>query len=195
VLWVFPSGYPNVYATFVSRNGYSQFVELALPIALWRALREGWRSCVRDLRRHPFWLGDRPRHRAQGRFSALRKLLAMLAIGLVKRGTGNRPALPPTTAMLLIVPCWRQHHYCCWMGAGLAALAGESPVRDAPGVPSGCGGHGEDRPLTATAWEPFLWSTHDTRSLTHRSTFTSIMLITTGRSLPPTVEFLSCCWF
>jgi len=31
-------------ATFPYYNNYAQFVELALPIALWRALREGWRS-------------------------------------------------------------------------------------------------------------------------------------------------------
>jgi O-antigen ligase len=44
VLWLFDSGYPDVYATFPSYNNYAQFIELALPIALWRALREGWRS-------------------------------------------------------------------------------------------------------------------------------------------------------
>ena len=44
VLWTFDSGYPDVYATFPSYNNYAQFIELALPIALWRALREGWKS-------------------------------------------------------------------------------------------------------------------------------------------------------
>jgi uncharacterized membrane protein YGL010W len=44
VLWYFPSGYTDVYATFPSYNNYAQFVEIALPIALWRGLREGWRS-------------------------------------------------------------------------------------------------------------------------------------------------------
>ena len=38
--WVFPTGYPAVYATFAYRNNYAQFVEIALPIALWRALRD-----------------------------------------------------------------------------------------------------------------------------------------------------------
>ena len=46
VLWLFPTGYPDVYATFPNANNFAQFVELALPIALWGALRgrsqAGW---------------------------------------------------------------------------------------------------------------------------------------------------------
>ncbi|MFZ0395928.1 MAG: O-antigen ligase family protein [Terracidiphilus sp.] len=38
VLWLFSSGYPDVYATFPNHNNYAQFVELALPIAVWWAL-------------------------------------------------------------------------------------------------------------------------------------------------------------
>jgi hypothetical protein len=41
VLWIFSSGYHDVYGTFPSYNNYAQFVELALPIALWFGLREG----------------------------------------------------------------------------------------------------------------------------------------------------------
>ncbi len=44
VLWMFPTGYPDVYATFPNHSNYAQFAELALPIALWRTLREGRRS-------------------------------------------------------------------------------------------------------------------------------------------------------
>jgi len=44
ILWTFSTGYPDVYATFPSYNNYAQFIELALPIALWRVLCEGWRS-------------------------------------------------------------------------------------------------------------------------------------------------------
>jgi len=44
VLWMFPTGYPEVFATFPSHNNYAQFMELALPIALWRAVRNGLRS-------------------------------------------------------------------------------------------------------------------------------------------------------
>ena len=44
VLWLFPTGYPDVFATFPNHSNYSQFAELALPIVLWRALREGKHS-------------------------------------------------------------------------------------------------------------------------------------------------------
>jgi hypothetical protein len=44
VLWIFPTGYPDVYGTFPNQNNYAQFVELALPIALWKTFRQGWRA-------------------------------------------------------------------------------------------------------------------------------------------------------
>jgi O-antigen ligase len=44
VLWIFPSGFGSVYATFPYRNNYTQFIEVSLPIALWWALRDGWRG-------------------------------------------------------------------------------------------------------------------------------------------------------
>ena len=44
VLWMFESGYPEVWGTVAYRNHYAQFVELALPVALWRAMfdRRRW---------------------------------------------------------------------------------------------------------------------------------------------------------
>ena len=44
VLWLFSTGYSPIYATFQNKNNYVQFVEVALPIALWGTVREGWRS-------------------------------------------------------------------------------------------------------------------------------------------------------
>ncbi len=44
VLWLFPTGYSPIYATFQNQNNYVQFVEVAFPIALWGAVRGGWRS-------------------------------------------------------------------------------------------------------------------------------------------------------
>jgi O-antigen ligase len=44
VLWFIPSGETLVYGTFASHNHYAQFVELALPIALWRGLQGGWQA-------------------------------------------------------------------------------------------------------------------------------------------------------
>lgn len=49
VFWIFDSGYQdNVLGPFVYRNKFAQFVELAFPIAIWRALT--------DRRRAPFWI-------------------------------------------------------------------------------------------------------------------------------------------
>jgi len=44
ILWLFPTGYLPIYATFQNKNNYVQFVEIALPIALWGAIRGGRRS-------------------------------------------------------------------------------------------------------------------------------------------------------
>lgn len=45
VLWVFQTPFTDqIYATFQNKNNYVQFVEIVLPIALWRAVRQGWRS-------------------------------------------------------------------------------------------------------------------------------------------------------
>lgn len=45
VLWLIPTDFDDyVYATFPYYNNYAQFIELALPVALWRATREGRHS-------------------------------------------------------------------------------------------------------------------------------------------------------
>jgi O-antigen ligase len=40
ILWLFPSPYPDVWGPFLSRNNFAQFLELALPAALWLGFRE-----------------------------------------------------------------------------------------------------------------------------------------------------------
>ncbi len=37
ILWIFPSPYPDAWGPFLSRNNFAQFLELTLPVALWRA--------------------------------------------------------------------------------------------------------------------------------------------------------------
>lgn len=105
VLWLFPTGYPDVYATFPSRNNYAQFVELALPIALWRALREGWRSWRYALAGGLLYgsvIGSASR---AGAALCTAELLTMMLIGLV-RLRDPETGLPTrsTAAMLLMVP-------------------------------------------------------------------------------------------
>lgn len=105
VLWIFPTGYPDVYATFPSYNNYAQFVELALPIALWRALREGWRSWWYALAGGLLYgsaIGSASR---AGAALCTAELVVMIAIGLV-RLRDPETGLPTrsTTAMLVMVP-------------------------------------------------------------------------------------------
>ncbi len=105
VLWLFPTGYPDVYATFPSYNNYAQFVELALPIALWRALREGWHSWWYALSGGLLYgsvIGSASR---AGAALCTAELLVMMVIGLV-RLRDPETGLPTrsTTAMLLMVP-------------------------------------------------------------------------------------------
>ena len=105
VLWIFSTGYPDVYATFPSYNNYAQFVELALPIALWRALREGWRSWWYALAGGILYGSVIGAASRAGAALCTAELLAMLAIGLV-RLRDPETGLPTrsTTAVLVMVP-------------------------------------------------------------------------------------------
>jgi len=105
VLWMIPSGYPEVFATFGSYNAYALFVELALPIALWRALREGWRSWWYVPAGGLLYASVIGAASRAGSVLCTAELLAMLTIGLV-RLRDPETGLPtrPTTAMLLMVP-------------------------------------------------------------------------------------------
>jgi O-antigen ligase len=105
VLWIFDSGYPDVYATFPSHNNYAQFIELALPIALWRALREGWRSWWYALSGGLLYgsvIGSASR---AGAALCTAEVLTMMVIGLVKL-RDPETGLPSrsTTSMVLMVP-------------------------------------------------------------------------------------------
>jgi O-antigen ligase len=37
VLWIFPNAYPDSWGPFLNRDNFAQFLELALPVALWLA--------------------------------------------------------------------------------------------------------------------------------------------------------------
>jgi O-antigen ligase len=40
ILWTFDAAYPDIWGPFLSRNNFAQFLELAMPVALWFGLRE-----------------------------------------------------------------------------------------------------------------------------------------------------------
>lgn len=105
VFWIFPTGYSKVYATFPSPNSYAQFVELALPIALWYALRAGGRRS--------WWYGTAggilyasaigSASRAGAALCTV-EVLAILAIGWVKlRDPETRLRTRSTTAAFVMI--------------------------------------------------------------------------------------------
>ena len=105
VLWFFDSGYLDVYASFPSYNNYAQFIELALPIALWRAVREGWRSwwyVISGGLLYGSVIGSASR---AGAALCTAELLVMMVISLVKLRDpkSGRPSRS-TVSMVLMVP-------------------------------------------------------------------------------------------
>jgi len=105
VLWIFPSGYPTVCATFQSANSYAQFIEIALPIALWRALREGWRSWWYVLAGGILYASVIGSASRAGTALCTAELLAMLVIGLVKlRDPVTGLPKRSTSAVLVMIP-------------------------------------------------------------------------------------------
>lgn len=105
VLWIFSSGYHDVYGTFPSYNNYAQFVELALPVALWYGLREGprvwWYRGAAGLL-YGSAIGSASR---AGAALCTVELLAMLWIGWRaqrRQGTSIRGRISP--AALAVIP-------------------------------------------------------------------------------------------
>jgi O-antigen ligase len=105
VLWIFSTGYPDVFATFQNQNNYAQFTELALPIALWRALREGWRSWWYSLSGGLLYASVIASASRAGAAICTAELLTMLAIGLAKlRNPKTGFPSRSTAATLVIIP-------------------------------------------------------------------------------------------
>ena len=45
VLWIFPNPYPEAWGPFLNRDNFAQFLEIALPPALWWAIRHDRQYC------------------------------------------------------------------------------------------------------------------------------------------------------
>jgi O-antigen ligase len=105
VLWIFPSGFPDVYATFPSYNHYAQLIELALPIALWRAVREGLRAWWCVLAGGVMYgsvIGSASR---AGAVLCTLEVLAILVAGLIQLRKSPSAAVPGfAPVFLLLVP-------------------------------------------------------------------------------------------
>jgi hypothetical protein len=98
VLWIFPTGYQDVYATFPNHNNYAQFIEICLPIALWRALRDGRRSWGYALMGGILYASVIGSASRAGAILCTAEIIAMLAIGVIqhrrKTQSGKRLGRP-----------------------------------------------------------------------------------------------------
>jgi hypothetical protein len=104
VLWIFPSGFPDVYATFPSYNHFAEFIEIALPIALWRAVREGWRAWWCILSGGVMYGSVIASASRGGALLCTLEVLAMLGFGLAnlrKNPSSRPPRLALATIMLV----------------------------------------------------------------------------------------------
>ncbi len=102
VLWLFPTGYPDVFGTFPSYNNYAQFVEVALPIAVWWALRKGWGYALAAGVLYASVIGSASR---TGSVLCTLELLGLLGIGLfssLRHRAGWR--LHATISVFALVP-------------------------------------------------------------------------------------------
>ena len=105
ILWIFETRYSDIYATFQNKNNYCQFVELALPVALWGAVREGWRSWWYALAGGVLYASAVGAASRAGFVLCTAELIAILFMGLIgKRKTGTDPARGSIAGMILIVP-------------------------------------------------------------------------------------------
>ncbi len=105
VLWIFPTGYNDVYGTFPYYNNYAQFVEVMLPIALWWGLREGWRGWGYALVGGVLYASVIGSASRVGSILCTAELLAMLAIALIQhRRQRPRRLLHSTTMTLVLIP-------------------------------------------------------------------------------------------
>ncbi len=105
VLWIFPTGYPEVFATFPSHNNYAQFIEIFLPIALWWALRDGWHSWAYALIGGVLYASVIGSASRAGAILCTAELLAMLVIEMISRRRPKPVRLfRSTSATLVMVP-------------------------------------------------------------------------------------------
>lgn len=105
VLWMFPTGYPDVYATFPNHNNYAQFAELALPIAIWRFLVQGWKSWWHGVAAGIIYASVVGSASRAGTLLCTAELIALLVIGALTLRSASAGIRPRHLAgALIIVP-------------------------------------------------------------------------------------------
>jgi O-antigen ligase len=105
ILWIIPTNFSNIYGTFQNKNNYVQFVEIALPIAAWGAIREGRRSWWYALSGGVLYASAVAVASRAGFALCTAELITILAIGLVRlRRSRVQLTLRATIAAVLLMP-------------------------------------------------------------------------------------------
>jgi O-antigen ligase len=105
ILWTFPTGFNEIYGTFQNKNNYVQFIEVVLPIALWGAVREGWRSWWFALAGGVLYASAIGATSRAGFLLCTAELIAIPLIALVRtRGSKPRLLLPSIVSIILMIP-------------------------------------------------------------------------------------------
>jgi O-antigen ligase len=105
LLWIFPTGFNDIYATFQNKNNYVQFVELVLPLALWSAAREGWRSWWFALAGGVLYASAIGAASRAGFVLCTAELIAIAALGLLRSQEMRlKLHLPSMVSVILMIP-------------------------------------------------------------------------------------------
>jgi len=105
ILWIFPTGFGDIYATFQNKNNYVQFVEIALPIAVWGAVRDGRRSLWYALAGGVLYASAIGAASRAGFVLCTGELITILTIGLARlRHSAVRLTFRSAVSTVLIVP-------------------------------------------------------------------------------------------
>jgi hypothetical protein len=105
ILWIIPTNFSDIYATFQNKNNYVQFVEVALPIAVWGAARAGRNSWWYALAGGVLYASAVGVASRAGFLLCSGELITILTIGLVRiRRYRVRITFRSAVATVLIMP-------------------------------------------------------------------------------------------
>lgn len=103
VLWLIETAYTEIAGTFLSRNNYAQFVELALPLALFGALRDGrspWAYTIASGALYASVIASASR---AGTVLCTLELITILLIGFQRRREDGTRMVAVTVAAVILI--------------------------------------------------------------------------------------------
>ena len=105
ILWTITTNCSDIYATFQNKNNYVQFVEVALPIAVWGAVREGRRSWWYALAGGVLYASAVGVASRAGFVLCTAELITILLIGLLRlRRSATQLTFRTAVASVLVMP-------------------------------------------------------------------------------------------